>query len=230
MTEIVNGEIYAWRVWSVYDGHLHSLVAPDRWPRGTAFVSRIDNYDGRLKEVRKDHDAPGIHAFKHLTEAAFELMQTQARLMWDTSDCSFTLGVVALWGNIIEHELGYRAQFAYPVRLLTLMPGSKDAMHLGRQAAPILMDACERAYGIASGQEFSWFADEWERNSGYGREYQEAIRMLYSEEAAIIGPTGPRVAHMLADGRDRLRGERATGYIVDDVFPQKQSRSPKKNR
>ena len=28
------------------------------------------------------------------------------------------VGLVALWGRVIEHDYGYRAQFAYPVALL----------------------------------------------------------------------------------------------------------------
>jgi len=31
--------------------------------------------------------------------------------------CPAVLGRVALWGRVIEHEYGYRAQFAYPQRL-----------------------------------------------------------------------------------------------------------------
>lgn len=32
------------------------------------------------------------------------------------------LGTVALWGRTIEHELGYRAEFAYPQRLRLVCP------------------------------------------------------------------------------------------------------------
>jgi hypothetical protein len=31
--------------------------------------------------------------------------------------CPAVLGRVALWGRVVEHELGYRARFAYPQRL-----------------------------------------------------------------------------------------------------------------
>ena len=31
--------------------------------------------------------------------------------------CPAVLGRVALWGRVIEHELGYRARFGYPQRL-----------------------------------------------------------------------------------------------------------------
>jgi hypothetical protein len=34
--------------------------------------------------------------------------------------CPAVLGRVALWGRVIEHDLGYRAQYAYP-QLVTLI-------------------------------------------------------------------------------------------------------------
>ena len=42
-------------------------------------------------------------------------------LLRKTKDPS-VLGRVALWGRVIEHELGYRAEFAYPQRLRLLCP------------------------------------------------------------------------------------------------------------
>ena len=32
------------------------------------------------------------------------------------------IGIVALWGRVIEHELGYRAEFGYPQRLRLICP------------------------------------------------------------------------------------------------------------
>ena len=38
----------------------------------------------------------------------------------------WVVGEVALWGRVIEHTLGYRAEYAYPIRLFrppSPMPG-----------------------------------------------------------------------------------------------------------
>jgi len=35
--------------------------------------------------------------------------------LWERRDVAF--GRVSLWGNIVEHEDGYRAEFAYPLDL-----------------------------------------------------------------------------------------------------------------
>jgi hypothetical protein len=32
------------------------------------------------------------------------------------------IGTIALWGRIIEHDLGYRSEFAYPQRLRLVCP------------------------------------------------------------------------------------------------------------
>jgi len=51
---------------------------------------------------------PGIHAYK---------ARPEDNVYWDSWA---VFGRVALWGKVIEHEYGYRAQFAYPVEFLEL--------------------------------------------------------------------------------------------------------------
>lgn len=41
---------------------------------------------------------------------------------WDMLPDRFVIGAVYLWGRVIEHEIGYRAQFAYPKEIWALKP------------------------------------------------------------------------------------------------------------
>jgi hypothetical protein len=67
---------------------------------------------GRAEAVHNDHEPPhsdctcGVYAVKnieHLRQSGFERYGFQ--------------GEVYLWGTVVEHELGWRAQFAYPKSL-----------------------------------------------------------------------------------------------------------------
>ncbi|MEX2275076.1 MAG: hypothetical protein WEA10_05885 [Actinomycetota bacterium] len=106
----VAGEpIIAWRAWGLTgraDGsriRLRPVAGPTLpWPHREAAKARCKR--------GKFHTAPdlactcGLHA-THTTEL---LRRTKAPAV---------LGRIALWGRVIEHEHGYRAQFAYPQRL-----------------------------------------------------------------------------------------------------------------
>lgn len=97
------GEIVAWRAWDVReDGELESLGNTTRWPPGQT-----------ISGVVEDYGACGVHAFKTPQDAA-KLAVSYHSHVW---------GEVLLWGNVIEHENGYRAEFAKPLSLnLTHLP------------------------------------------------------------------------------------------------------------
>jgi hypothetical protein len=59
---------------------------------------------------RRGHHAPGIDCTCgiHATHTTDPLRHTRDPAV---------LGTVALWGRVVEHELGYRAELAYPQRL-----------------------------------------------------------------------------------------------------------------
>lgn len=55
----------------------------------------------------RDHaSGPGIYAINHAVKSV--------------SDIRSIIGRVALWGTVVEHSHGYRAQFAYPLELWVL--------------------------------------------------------------------------------------------------------------
>lgn len=89
--EIKAGELVAWRCWRIVGGgKLISMTQPTVWEEGVAQEADVE---GGL----------GIHAWK--TEA-------QAR---DYAKTYYTepvaIGTIELWGHVIEHDEGYRAQY-----------------------------------------------------------------------------------------------------------------------
>ena len=53
----------------------------------------------------------GIYAFKHFSYALHQSQRTPIMRQYRV------FGTVRLWGNIVEHEFGYRAEFARIVRI-----------------------------------------------------------------------------------------------------------------
>lgn len=110
--QLVIGPLTAWRTWSLArEGEGFRLrpvarsrrVWPPRRPAGAYCARR------RFHPVPSFDCTCGLHAAREL-----ELLQ---RTKGPT-----VLGAVSLWGRIIEHELGYRARFAYPQRLHLVCP------------------------------------------------------------------------------------------------------------
>lgn len=102
-----------WRSWRVVelDGarHLTSTVAHDVWEPRRRFAAicrgRDDVGSGERSPTAPcaDHGC-GIYARKHRLPATYVTTGPRA-----------VVGLVALWGRVIEHEHGYRARFGYPV-------------------------------------------------------------------------------------------------------------------
>lgn len=90
------GEIIAWRLWASDDANLLMSVAAVNgnkrtvWPPGEPMTGNPG-----------DHDKVGVHAWKTKRSAFDHLNQGGGGV----------IGRVALWGEVVEHELGYRAEF-----------------------------------------------------------------------------------------------------------------------
>ena len=97
-TGIEVGEIIAWRAWRIKDGMLISLVMNTPWLPNETVEGSIKGYG--------DYGMPlGIHSFKKAGDA------------WNgneyvTDGEIIVAGQVALWGEVVEHEEGYRAENA----------------------------------------------------------------------------------------------------------------------
>lgn len=100
------GELVGWRVWNVGFGgarpFLRSYSQPTAWPVAPLQADKTP-------ELTNSH---GIYALK-----TWERMLTYVGKPHDF----FILGQVHLWGKVIEGTQGYRAEWAEPLSLVTLI-------------------------------------------------------------------------------------------------------------
>jgi hypothetical protein len=116
---IVREPIVGWRQWNFMYPHFLANLGND-----TIYVPR-EKIEARCEQdsppgtlvLRKDHSeqqAPhltcmcGIYAYKEKPRLLREIRNIYSGLVY---------GEINLWGKVIEHEDGYRAQFGYPKRL-----------------------------------------------------------------------------------------------------------------
>ena len=107
--EVSSEPVVAWRAWALTgrrDGSqllLRPVAGRTRpWPPGRPAEAGC--------RMGRFHEAPhvGCSCGLHGTHGLDLLRRTR---------CPAVLGRVALWGRIVEHDLGYRARFGYPQRL-----------------------------------------------------------------------------------------------------------------
>lgn len=107
--------VIAWRAWHVEiegTARLMSVTGSERWPVGRAFVAGCRRLPGRHPSPRLDC-ACGVHGARTARDAADHAARPDAYVV---------LGLVALWGEVVEAERGWRASHAYPQRLAVLPP------------------------------------------------------------------------------------------------------------
>jgi hypothetical protein len=124
--------ITAYRVFNVFEnGLLAGSAFVEPWPPYQPFVARCATVSpgGSRAHVRDGQfvTAPvgacqcGIYAVKTYKAARQRLrMERQAHALWvhhPGGPVGRAWGVVKIWGRVIEHESGYRAEFAYPSHL-----------------------------------------------------------------------------------------------------------------
>jgi hypothetical protein len=102
--------IVAWRVWRLAapganEGSLMSTFMTSVWPAGASMKACCGSGGANLRH--------GIHAFASRSQAE-EYFDEQSR----GKTTPHVYGEVALWGRVVVHERGYRAQFAYPRTVL----------------------------------------------------------------------------------------------------------------
>ncbi|MFQ5742009.1 MAG: hypothetical protein ACE5HV_00290 [Acidobacteriota bacterium] len=96
------GEIIAWRVWRVVGSTLTSVFVDFPWFPGEIVEGVV-------------HGNRGVHAFKNAKEA----WAYSSSLLSATPQA---VGKVALWGRVVEHKRGYRAQYARIVAIAAIKP------------------------------------------------------------------------------------------------------------
>lgn len=105
---IRTGEIVAWRAWYVINTaaglRLRSMAVDCVWSQGEATsvntVLEQCGYPDKWERIPPGVGA-GIHAFKSPHEMVRQYKKN-SRVVY---------GTVAMWGEVIEHEMGYRAEF-----------------------------------------------------------------------------------------------------------------------
>jgi len=89
------GEIIGWRFWKLCNGLLHSVIVSYTWHPGV--FERSSSKQGGFN--------PGYHAFRDKEQAKRE---ASAHTYWTP----FVIGSVAMWGEVIEHQHGWRSEYA----------------------------------------------------------------------------------------------------------------------
>jgi hypothetical protein len=90
------GEIIGWRVWLLSDGLLHSVFMPHIWRPGVF---------ERATCKQAGPNNLGYHAFKDRLEA-------ERQLCMPGYEAIAVIGSVDMWGEVIEHEYGWRSEYA----------------------------------------------------------------------------------------------------------------------
>ena len=153
---LVAGPILAWRVWGLVEINgsvrLQSLnqstIYPPRQPMtgvGVGSGTSAGIYACKTREMAAEYIGPQTGWFISASNASnFSGFATT------TMACGHhVLGQIALWGRVIEHEHGYRAEWGYPWRVEILkaptpspMPGFPWA-----PPGPSLADRLRETYG-----------------------------------------------------------------------------------
>ena len=141
----------------------------------------------------------GIHAFKAAEQLGVLLGGPVGGRV------ELVLGEVYLWGTVVEHKLGWRAQFAYPKRLVVLPDMPKEHIQTlvayGVEISVTALNQLAAAWvdAIANHDfEKARFFSDHERKE---RENLNALREKYHvEETAAIGRvTREDIEHVVAD-------------------------------
>lgn len=184
--------ITAYRAFDVYpNGLLVGQAHAEPWTPYQPFVGRCGNVSGKGWE---DHiqdgrfvSAPvfrcdcGIHALKRADEA-------KARVTGERQAANFPYfligehyrpegrawGAVKLWGRIVEHKIGYRAQFAYPselfcddeklaVKIASLygVPCGFEAIEHTKSFSDSMNDLSAQFQAIGNYYHTAWLSPQW---------------------------------------------------------------------
>ena len=98
------GEIIGWRTWKLYNGLLHSVFVSYTWRPGVFDRSSAERYGSEDRGYHPLSDNLGYHAFRDKEQAERETSSHG----WYPA----VIGSVAMWGEVIEHQYGWRSEYA----------------------------------------------------------------------------------------------------------------------
>ena len=147
------GLIRGWRAWTVVETtagiRLASPLYSQLWLPGEPAAAACRRADDPFARASAEHEvgssvcACGFHAVRDPVDAF-----TYLRGRDEPRTLGRILGEVALWGNVLAGEAGWRATRAYPLRLYTA------DLELGRALAPygvsVMSPACPSASATSS--------------------------------------------------------------------------------
>lgn len=118
----INEVINAWRVWRLVSNGknaiLRSCVTGAMWEAGVPMAA--------TEKLLARQKYNGVYAYKKEIEP-----KDYGYTIADGSEGEILVhGRIALWGKVIEHEEGYRAEFAYPTHII--VPAVKNAKNIAQ--------------------------------------------------------------------------------------------------
>lgn len=145
---IIPGEIIGYRCWRIEDGLLRSVYQTDVWaPRAVLEGRELGDWDSRGIHAWKDpaskHYHDYIRSYLNPNDDPFYSMILLGSSKARNDRPAMATGTVFLWGDVVEHERGYRAEFARVRSLDWLYP---DADMMGREA--IVLADLRRTYDV----------------------------------------------------------------------------------
>ena len=145
---VVAGEIVGYRCWRVEKGWLRSVYQSDVWKPGEVLAGReLGDWDSRGIHAWKDSGSKEYHDYirSYLTQDRYPFVWAfiNGDRHLDEVRPAMVTGTVFLWGDVVEHERGWRAEFARVRSLDWLYP---DATMMGREQQAL--DDLRKLYGI----------------------------------------------------------------------------------
>jgi hypothetical protein len=138
------GEIIGYRCWRIENGLLRSVYQPDFWHPGKPLEGReLGDWDSRGIHAWKD--AGGRHYLEYI-RSYLNQDNMYIKLMFDSNingRPAMITGTVFLWGDVVEHERGWRAEYARVRSLDWLYP---DADMMGHEQE--CLDHLRGLYGV----------------------------------------------------------------------------------
>jgi hypothetical protein len=133
------GEIIGWRFWKLCNGLLYSVFASYAWRPGVFERSSSKRCEFRNLGYYKfrDDNNLGYHAFRDKERATREAF---FHACW--SPC--VIGSVAMWGEVIEHQHGWRSEYA-AVQSITEITGDNSLW-----SKQCLLQELREKYGCAA--------------------------------------------------------------------------------